>query len=419
MVGLTQWQSSIVETTSRISSGFSLVGASFIIITFCTSKNFHRPINRLAFYAAFGNIITNVATIYSMEGIRAGRGSRLCQAQAAIIQWAIPADALFCLAMAWNVYLTVFRKKTTKQLRVLEPLYVSLCYGIPMVPALTFLIIKEPGKNKIYGPATLWCWIGTDWQILRIATFYGPTWIVLVLTFGIYALAGRVIFQLRRNLRHFAKESSSSQGTQALTSHPTARQQEPVLIVPGKISVTTVDTVEMSVAQDANLEAQTHIKGPRPSSLFPGITHHSSPQIVPDIASYTCHIEAVPHRHSRVRLKANNALEANTAAWAYCRCAMLFFLALLITWLPSSINRVYDLASSGKTSFGLNFAAALVLPAQGFWNALIYTVTTYPACNNWFRDIWVQMKQPLVWCRNRWRRRFDSSLQHSQSLSSV
>jgi hypothetical protein len=194
-----QRQLDIFERTSRISSGFSLVGAGFIILTFCTSKNFHRPINRLAFYAAFGNIITNVATIYSREGIRAGRNSRLCQAQGLIIQWAIPADALWvrcnlsdpigiclmrsadslllqCLAMAFNVYLTVFRKKTTKQLRVLEPLYIALCYGIPMVPALTFLFLNEPRRKKIYGPATLWCWIDRDWQILRICSFYGPTW---------------------------------------------------------------------------------------------------------------------------------------------------------------------------------------------------------------------------------------------------
>ena len=85
----------IFERTSRISSGFSLAGASFIILTFCTSKKFHRPINRLAFYASFGNIVTNLATIYSREGIRQGKESRMCQAQAAILQWAIPADALF------------------------------------------------------------------------------------------------------------------------------------------------------------------------------------------------------------------------------------------------------------------------------------------------------------------------------------
>ena len=62
--------------------------------------------------------------------------------------------------MAFNVYLTIFRKKTTKQLKVLEPIYVALCYGVPLVPSLVFLLDdpgQDNGKGKIYGPATLWC----------------------------------------------------------------------------------------------------------------------------------------------------------------------------------------------------------------------------------------------------------------------
>jgi hypothetical protein len=95
----------ILETTSRVASIFSLAGAGFIIITFCTSKSFHKPINRLAFFASFGNIVTNVATITSLDGIRAGQNSALCQAQATIIQWAIPADALFvCWGLLFFLY---------------------------------------------------------------------------------------------------------------------------------------------------------------------------------------------------------------------------------------------------------------------------------------------------------------------------
>lgn len=77
----------ILQITSRVSSVFSLLGASFIIITFCSSTSFHRPINRLAFFAAFGNILSNVATITSREGIVHGSDSALCKAQASLIQW--------------------------------------------------------------------------------------------------------------------------------------------------------------------------------------------------------------------------------------------------------------------------------------------------------------------------------------------
>ncbi|KAI5846855.1 hypothetical protein BZA05DRAFT_341349 [Tricharina praecox] len=393
----------IFERTSRISSAFSLVGASFIILTFCTSKNFHRPINRLAFYASFGNILTNAATIYSREGIRQGRESRMCQAQAAIIQWAIPADALFCLAMAWNVYLTVFRKKTTKQLRVLEPIYIILCYGIPLVPSLTFLFIGSK-KGPIYGEATLWCWIDRDWQVLRIAAFYGPVWVVLAATFIIYVLAGRIIMQLRKNLRRFAKDPHSS-----------LRESAVPRVTPGRIEVTTVDTVESATIRASDLIPRQNT----PPGTFPGLTR----DIMPHITGYTCHIEAIrPGRSCTPTARprsGNSAVEANTAAWAYCRCAMLFFLALLITWLPSSINRLYNLMEPNASQFGLNFAAAMVLPAQGFWNGLIYVVTTLPACKKWFADIGAAIRDPVGCCCWGGGRRGSTDLDGRKSVASM
>lgn len=72
--------------------------------------------------------------------------------------------------------------------------------------------------------------------------------------------------------------------------------------------------------------------------------------------------------------------EANNAAWSYAKCALLFFTALLITWIPSTANRVYSIARHGDVSVGLQYASAFVLPLQGFWNGLIYIFTTRKAC---------------------------------------
>lgn len=60
---------------------------------------------------------------------------------------------------------------------------------------------------------------------------------------------------------------------------------------------------------------------------------------------------------------------------------------------------MYGLAEPNVGHFGLNFGAVLVLPAQGFWNGLIYVVTTFPACKEWFRDIGEQLNKPLAWFR--------------------
>lgn len=79
--------------------------------------------------------------------------------------------------------------------------------------------------------------------------------------------------------------------------------------------------------------------------------------------------------------------EANNAAWSYAKCALLFFTALLITWIPSSANRVYSVIHGSQSSAALEFMSAFVLPLQGFWNAIIYMVTSWKACKLFWFDI--------------------------------
>lgn len=87
----------------------------------------------------------------------------------------MPADAFWTLAMAVNVYLTFYFKYDAAKLRRMEIPYIAICYGVPFVPALVFLFVTKDG-NKVYGNATLWCWVSREWGIWRLITFYGPVW---------------------------------------------------------------------------------------------------------------------------------------------------------------------------------------------------------------------------------------------------
>lgn len=215
--------------------------------------------------------------------------------------------------MALNVYLTVFKKYTTKRLKGLELTYICVCYGIPLIPTFVFFFISDGEGVHIYGPATLWCWISDEWQVMRIVSFYGPVWcaffsfpfsldqlltsrrIVLVLTLVIYILAGRVIFNLRGSLRRFAGVGAGPGQTSPRT--PTGPTRDTL----GTMSPPTTP------------QQQNH------------------PPINP-VQSYSCTVSSGHTARTR-----NSGVEANTAAWAYCRCAMLFFLALVITWVCPSI----------------------------------------------------------------------------------
>ncbi|KAH0544605.1 hypothetical protein FGG08_001254 [Glutinoglossum americanum] len=283
----------------------------------------------------------------------------------------MPADSLWTLAMACNVYLTFFRKYNAAQLKKLEWKYFLACYGIPFPPAVTYLFVESKARGKVYGPATLWCWITPGWDALRVATFYGPVWqehslsrtlpypalilhrVVVMFTVFIYVLAGVEIYQKRRQLRKF--------------QHP-----GPLEIVENPFVSTKTTKIEVT-SEPAGSRNQSE------ASLKQA---HEGIRVLPSRAymEYSITIESGANAPKSPRIeRPRTALDANTAAWGYTRIAFLFFLALLITWVPSSVNRVYSLVHPEKANFPLNFVASLVLPLQGFWNGLIYFMTSLSA----------------------------------------
>ena len=114
-----------------------------------------------------------------------------------------------------------------------------------------------------------------------------------------------------------------------------------------------------------------------------------------------------PRAHSTVAQRNNRAaMEANRAAFGYTKVALLFFVSLLVTWVssprrllqtkadrptdrptpahkkpqvPSSTNRVYSVIHPSLVSLPTIYATGVVLPLMGFWNAVIYTTTSWQA----------------------------------------
>lgn len=156
-------------------STLSLAGSLFIIGTFIKWHYFRKPINRLVFYASFGNIMANVATTMSTSPVsKAGESpSHVCRFQGVLIQWYVilfdllqkeaidqahrfmMADSMWVLCMALNVMLVFFHRYDSRRLRRLEKWYLSFAYGIPLVPALIYLIVEKARQERIYGPATV------------------------------------------------------------------------------------------------------------------------------------------------------------------------------------------------------------------------------------------------------------------------
>ncbi|KJZ79348.1 hypothetical protein HIM_01499 [Hirsutella minnesotensis 3608] len=393
---LTMDQRNSISVIERACSVLSLVGCIFIVVTFCSSSGFHKPINRLVFYASFGNILSNVGTLMSHAYLD-NLNSFGCQFQSFLIQLFMPADAFWTLAMAINVYLTFYRKFDAERLRRMELVYLLGCYGIPFIPAFAYIFIRNSQGDRIYGNAVLWCWISPQFDILRIATFYGPVWVTIFVTFFIYIRAGRTIYEKRKQLYEF----------QSTDPDP--------LSVNGE-SVATVKRTEVTVTTEAAMDPGAIYMGPvgkranTASGNGAGAGGNYTVHISADgygspadevelpiqgrTIQQTSTIQVAPHKVPNPTRRRNH--ELNNAAWSYTKCAILFFTAILITWIPSSANRVYSVIHQNEVFAPLEYMSAFVLPLQGFWNAVIYTVTSWGACKNLLNDLRLTRPSPVT-----------------------
>ncbi|KAK4162730.1 putative G-protein coupled receptor 157 [Cladorrhinum sp. PSN259] len=387
--GLRELPVDIFSIIERVCSVFSLLGSLLVIATFCLSKAFHKPINRLVFYASFGNLVTNAATLMARSFI-GDPTSAGCQFQAFLIQMFMPADTFWTLAMAVNVYLTFYFKFDAQRLRRMEVPYLLACYGIPFVIALTYIFIRTPHKGRMYGNATLWCWIAPRWDIFRIATFYGPIWIVILITFFIYIRAGREIYKKHKQLRDFS------------TSHHDNTVDTTFSMFEDPFS--SVKTTEVSVTTEVIGKNAIGLEplGQEPKPPNPAYSVHiSSTRRAADRRESYGEVPVAPAQNNVTTesptatrpatganpLRRRALYEANNATWSYTKCAILFFTAMLVTWIPSSANRVYSVVHQGHASLPLEYMSAFVLPLQGFWNAIIYMVTSWQACRMLWEDI--------------------------------
>jgi hypothetical protein len=431
--GLSGSQIDVVSVLERATSVFSLLGSMVVITTFTFSRAFHKPINRLVFYASFGNLMTNVATLMGRSFVdnidQAG-----CQFQAFLIQMFMPADAFWMLAMALNVHLTFYFKFDARQLRRMEIPYFLFCYGVPFIVSLILVFVSSPEKGRMYGNATLWCWIAPKWDIFRIAIFYGPVWIVILITFAIYIRAGREIYKKHKQLKDFSTSHHDPEPLHAIEDLFSSTKTTEVYVTTevidkrGSIDLAPLGadgrrrsegspqrpskaaySVTISSHRQGETNGENNADGQQqqpqqvqttitadPQATGPGLTRvttnthnnhtnnksHTKPTTTTTttntLTTGTTTSQQNPNNPNPLRRRA--AYEATNATWSYTKCALLFFTAMLVTWIPSSANRVFGVVHAGQTSLPLEYMSAFVLPLQGFWNAIIYCVTSWGAC---------------------------------------
>ncbi|KAJ3303456.1 hypothetical protein HDV03_003824 [Kappamyces sp. JEL0829] len=177
----------------RISSGLSIMGSLAIITSFLAFKSFRIDSNRLVFYMSWYDLIGALSTCLGSLGFAHGTSSLFCQLQATFLHIGLLGGVLWSGCMALNLVLKFSLNRSLEDLRSIEVLYNAAIFIITWVPAFSMLILSANGMD-LYGSATLWCWISSEFSSWRIYLFYLPIWVCILFNFLVYIY---VFFKLR------------------------------------------------------------------------------------------------------------------------------------------------------------------------------------------------------------------------------
>ncbi|CAM1506028.1 Fc.00g056690.m01.CDS01 [Cosmosporella sp. VM-42] len=413
-MSLSEHQIRIVIALERTGASLSLVGVTLIFITYWLFKKLRTIPNLFIIFASIANVGASIACLIGQGGILMGEESALCQAQAFLLEMFMQSDPWWSLAMAINVFLVIFCGASPASFRRYLWLYCLICFGGPFIPAI-ILLLAQPNGQMMYGNATLWCWINNDWSALRIYTYYVPIWVCIFFSAVIYFAVGHHIFHQRNQLRNLTFTYPSKDGNDVL--HLEGARDSSEMNLTTRVEdwqVTAVTEVRRTTAIPATCTRPQSPTVPLTAMTSPSQHRHVQHQRSWDGSEDDTEQRSsttVNHARFETMISSNHPppqskpsmvarMRSRTASFnsswlkgldpikfAYLRTSFIFAISILVTWTPSSINRVNGLINPNNSSYGLNIATAVVLPLQGVWNTAIYFMTSWSKVKEEYRAL--------------------------------
>ncbi|KAG6030216.1 hypothetical protein E4U41_000157 [Claviceps citrina] len=379
-------------TIERTGASISMAAIVLTVIAYLSFSKLKTTPNTFLVFASVANAGASIASMIGYDGLRMGVNSPLCQAQGFIFEWFMQADPWWSCAMAVNVFLVFFNNADPAVFQRYRWVYCVICFGGPLVPAIVLVSLRGDPKGPMIGDAALWCWISPSWSIVRLYAYYIPIWICIMLSIIVYIAVGFYVFRRRNQLRNFEDpESVRHHITASLSGSGSRSSKEESFPARRGWHVTTLTEVNITVAEP---ETDPECVLPFPAAVHRAPSRASCSESQVDFRAQpgqtvetTCSYSGGPATDNRGRRFGRFGTLTSTAStklrrldpvkMSYLRTSFIFGLSVLITWIPSSVNRLYSLANQGQVSYPLSVASGCVLPLQGVWNAIIFFTTSW------------------------------------------
>ncbi|RGP80852.1 hypothetical protein FLONG3_1000 [Fusarium longipes] len=396
---LDEGQRNILVLFERIGGSISLVAVILIFITYWLVPKVRNVQNTFIVFASVANIGASCASIIAMDGLELGVASPLCQAQSFMFHMFMQSDPWWSLAMAFNVFLVFFFRASPDSFRRWWWVYCLICYGGPFAIAMALLLVRNPNRGLVFGQATIWCWVNRDWENIRIYTYYMLIWVCIAGSLLFYFMVGYHVFRSRNRLKSLSASKSREQAP-VEPSQSQGQRQVDFLTVPQDCFYGTIVTevqVVHSTASTNNLpdpprpayttrSSTPQVSFDEPASgMQSSNSHYFSTSISPGVRNNQSNGSPLRRMTSATSRTVSKFVIDDPIKKAYLRTSFLFAVSVLVTWIPSSLNRIQSWLL-GSSPFEYHVATAAVLPLQGLWNAVIFFVTSWRQLKEWYRN---------------------------------
>ncbi|KAM3473387.1 hypothetical protein MY5147_004788 [Beauveria neobassiana] len=377
----------------RTGASLSMIAIALIAASYLVYPKLRTTPNTFLLFASIANVGASIASMIGYDGLLQGEESSLCQGQAFIFEWFMQADPWWSCAMACNVFLVFFCNVDPAMFTRYIWAYCVVCFGGPLIPAIALISIKDRSRGPVFGDATVSLHTSGEWRRVLI-------WTALVLDRPKLEFAvGYHVFQHRNRLRGARFQSLDKSGrlpsVQTTDVDDSAEEFRPARTGCYGIAVTEVHVeTDLSPCDDQGhliQQSPTHVATVSSSAAHViETTHtlHTMDSIARTSVSAAQRSNKTSFSQQITRLKetaTSRLRRLDPVKMAYLRTSFIFGFTVLVTWIPSSVNRVYSIANDGHINFTLSAVSGTVLPLQGVMNALIYFTTSWNTVRNIFK----------------------------------
>jgi len=185
-------QETAIKISTLVTASLSLIGALFIIISGIKFKDLLKSsfAMRICFILSICDLFGSLG--FLIEPLTGNY--TICILQAYMIQYFPTSGIMWIFCFSYALFLNVVKQKSDEDLNGRMKIFSILSFGIPIFTLMLPIFMRAFGSQH----GVPWCWITSNFKILRLACFYSYVFITIIFNTILFIVIARHIIKYNK-----------------------------------------------------------------------------------------------------------------------------------------------------------------------------------------------------------------------------